>query len=449
MSNIIRVSILKNITANGFGLGIQLLSQIILVPVYLVYWGVDKYGDWIILTAISGFFSMTDIGLNSVSANEFSIHYANGKKEYCKKLLTNNFMIILIIAGISILVSLLYVFFRNIITDFNLSVTDRFTASFVFVALVGFVFIGMMGGIVNGIYRAFSKTHISTMLDNISRLFEILILLAGIILSMDIKLIVVFYLLPRIIFTFIKHIRIYKYFPYKIQFKAFDFLIIKKLFVPSISFMSFPIGNAIILQGFSIVVNKYLGSSSLVLFNTTRTMINFIKSNMGLINNSVWPEITNAFGRNDFKTIKKIHRYSVLINILVALCIALFLIFGGESIYLYWTKGKVGYDAILMNLLLLSMVISSIWYTSSVVLAATNNHIGYSKLYIITSVLAILLCGFIIQVTNEVSYVPLSLLAIDTVMMVYIFKKSLAISNDTLNNFISELKIDIHNIFIH
>jgi len=360
---------------------------------------------------------------------------------YCKKLLTNNFIIILLIAAASIIMSILYVSFRNISTDFNLSVTDRLTASFVFVILITSIFLGMISGIINGIYRAFSKTHISIMIDNISRLFEVLILLLGIILKFDLKWIVTLYLFPRIIFTFVKHIKIYKYFPYRIQWGLFDFLMIKKLFIPSISFMSFPLGNAVILQGFSIVINKYLGSYPLVLFNTTRTIINFIKSNMGLINNSIWPELTNAFGRNDFNTVKKLHRYSVAISIMLTLTIALVLTFWGESIYLFWTKGKVGYDKILMMLFLLSMITGSTWYTSSVVLAATNNHVGYSRLYLITSVIAILLCFIIIKLTNVVSYIPLSLLSMDIVLLLYVFRRSLFVSKDTFQDFVSGISI--------
>jgi O-antigen/teichoic acid export membrane protein len=437
-------SILKNFMANGFGLGVQLLNQIALVPVFLTYWGVDKYGDWIMLTAVSGFFAMTDLGLNSVSVNEFSIWYAKGEREYCKKILANNFIIILFIAFISILLSLLYVYFRDVSSDFGLSVTDRFTASFVFVILISFIFIGMLGGIVNGIYRALSKTHIAGLIDNTSRLLEAFILLGGIMLKLDIKLIVVLYLFPRIIFTIIKHIQIYKYFPVNINFRLFDFPMVKKMIIPSISFMSFPIGNAIILQGFSIVVNKYLGATSLVVFNTTRTIVNFIRSNMGVINNSVWPEITNAFGRKDFNTIRKIHRYSITMSVLIAIGVFIFLILFGKPIYLLWTKHVVEYDNALMLLFLISMIISSIWYTSSVILAATNNHINYSKLYLATTVLAILLCIGIVRITHNVSYVPLSLLVIDIVMAIYIFRKSLVISNDTWMNFVINLKTDIH-----
>ena len=61
--------ILKNIAGNFYGVGVNLFSQIILVPFFINYWGIELYADWIALTAISSFFSMSDIGLNIVTSN--------------------------------------------------------------------------------------------------------------------------------------------------------------------------------------------------------------------------------------------------------------------------------------------------------------------------------------------------------------------------------------------
>jgi O-antigen/teichoic acid export membrane protein len=138
--------------------------------------------------------------------------------------------------------------------------------------------------------------------------------------------------------------------------------------------------------------------------------------------------------------IKKIHRYSVTMSIIIAVSISIFLLFGGKPIYLYWTKHAIEYDPILMDIFLISMIINSIWFTSSVVLAATNNHIGYSKLYLITSALAILLCIGIIKTMGSISYIPLSLLVIDIFMLFYIFRKSLMISQDNFSGFLSSIK---------
>jgi ABC-type nitrate/sulfonate/bicarbonate transport system permease component len=62
-------SIAKNYTANGIGLGIRFLEQIALVPLFISFWGITKYADWVLITAFSSFFSMADMGLNTVTTN--------------------------------------------------------------------------------------------------------------------------------------------------------------------------------------------------------------------------------------------------------------------------------------------------------------------------------------------------------------------------------------------
>ena len=73
MKNLYNSTISKNLIANIFGVGIQLINQVILIPLYLIYWPIDLYSDWIVITALSAFFSMSDMGLNSVTQNQFSI----------------------------------------------------------------------------------------------------------------------------------------------------------------------------------------------------------------------------------------------------------------------------------------------------------------------------------------------------------------------------------------
>lgn len=84
----------KNFVANLFGIGVNLLNQIVLVPFYIIYWGKDLYSDWIVLSALTAFFCMSDMGLNSVIQNRFSIKYAQNKREECDSLLANNVVIV-------------------------------------------------------------------------------------------------------------------------------------------------------------------------------------------------------------------------------------------------------------------------------------------------------------------------------------------------------------------
>ena len=104
--------VLKNILGNFYGIGVNLFSQIVLVPFFISYWGIELYGDWIALTAVSSFFSMSDIGLNTVTANAYSIAYNRGNTKECDSLLANNVILILLMWG---LVTIIGFAFANIV----------------------------------------------------------------------------------------------------------------------------------------------------------------------------------------------------------------------------------------------------------------------------------------------------------------------------------------------
>lgn len=92
----------KNLFVSGFGLIIQILNQLLLVPLYLMVWDVNYYGDWILLTSLSSIFAMTDAGLSSVTQNQFAIEYPKGNNKICNSLLLNNLILIICVATICI-----------------------------------------------------------------------------------------------------------------------------------------------------------------------------------------------------------------------------------------------------------------------------------------------------------------------------------------------------------
>ena len=117
-------AIAKNYAANVFGMGVNFLNQIAMVPLFISLWGINKYADWILITALSSFFSMSNLGLNQATNNEFVIKFQQKDYISCIKLLTNSFLFVLAVGILfilgSIVLSLLFGF-KNILhtTTFN------------------------------------------------------------------------------------------------------------------------------------------------------------------------------------------------------------------------------------------------------------------------------------------------------------------------------------------
>ena len=76
--------------------------------------------------------------------------------------------------------------------------------------------------------------------------------------------------------------------------------------------MAFPIGNAITIQGMSLLIGSLFGPSFLSIFNTYRTLSRVLVQLIASISRSLWPEISRLYANGEQNKIKKIVRLGTL-----------------------------------------------------------------------------------------------------------------------------------------
>src|SRR6059036_146829 len=64
--------------AAAVGRGINILVQVVGVPLFISLWGVNIYGQWLMLTAIPSYLTALDFGLAAAAANAIAIKVAQG-----------------------------------------------------------------------------------------------------------------------------------------------------------------------------------------------------------------------------------------------------------------------------------------------------------------------------------------------------------------------------------
>ena len=413
----------KNIIANLFGIGVNLLNQIVLVPFYIIYWGNDLYSDWIVISALTAFFGMSDIGLNSVIQNKFSISYAQGDLKQCNSLLVNNVAIIIIIGAICVISSIAYVSFFDITDQLGLSTLNRAEGSAVFVVLLCQIFIQMLSGIENAIFRATHNASIAVYYDQIARLVIFVITFACLLIRCNMVILCIAICLPNILLIAIKHINARKYFKWGFSFVLSDLKQLREILPQSIAYMSFPISNAILLQGFTLLVNRFWGSDTVVLYNTTRTMCNFIKTFLSTILHSVWPEFSIAYGKRDYATMNRLYSKAMKASFVLSVLISIFLLIAGPFIYTTWTYGAVQFSYSLVLAFLVVLVVNTVWNTGCVALLATNNHVKFGIIDLCLTVIALIVAYFMAQSFHTLSFVVYSMLVIDFPLIYYVNRK--------------------------
>ncbi len=198
--------------------------------------------------------------------------------------------------------------------------------------------------------------------------------------------------------------------------------------------MSFPAGRALNNQGIVTVIAVTLGSTQVVIFSTLRTLSRLAFQFMNMINNTILPEISTAYGTGNLALARKLHRYSCQYSLWLTFIAVAGLLVTGEWMFKIWTQGKLVIDTRVFRIMLVVIVANSLWLTSSIALLATNNHRKTALYYIAGTVLSLLLAIWITPQKGLIG-TALCMLFTDVIMSTYVVKTSLTLLQDKFSNF--------------
>jgi O-antigen/teichoic acid export membrane protein len=210
---------------------------------------------------------------------------------------------------------------------------------------------------------------------------------------------------------------------------------LRSLLAPGLAFLTFPLSNALSVQGLTIVVGSVLGPAAVVVFSTTRTLTRVVTQIMSSINLSIWPELSRSIGGGNLEHARMVLRRAVQLSLVVSLSSAITLIVVGPAVIRAWTHGLVDPPINLLAILLLVVVANSFWFTLTTSLVATNRHARQAVVYLTSTTVALVLA---IPFTSSFGLVgaAVALLAIDLAMSAYVVPAALRIVEDSPKAFL-------------
>lgn len=416
---------------NTYGIAVNLLLQIVLVPIYLHYWGVDLYADWITISAFTAFFSMSDIGLNTVTMNSYSISYHNGETKRCDSLIANNAALIIFCFSLILVLIICLSFFVSFSNLFNLTHISNRLAFLILICLSLKIGITMLANLHASILRAKAKAYVCFVAGNTMRLSEGLIMVLGLVIGLELKYLILLYCTPSVILFVFYHV-ITRQYDFSIKLGLIDRKLFISILAPSISFMAFPLGYAIILQGFTLLVNSHFGAIGVVQYNTTRTLCNFVKVIPNSIKNSTWPEFTNAFAVKAVEKMRKLYKFTILSSFAIVMTISTVILLFGNLIYEFWTHGEVEFYTPLAVAFVIETILNTAWEASTMTLMATNKHSTFGWTFVGLALMAWITA---LSATNILDSVPIysvvyPIIIMDTILLVYSLIKTKKLFSD-------------------
>ncbi|MGI8927072.1 MAG: lipopolysaccharide biosynthesis protein [Tepidiformaceae bacterium] len=423
----------------ALGQGLTAVAQLAGVTLLLVAWGARLYGEWLILFAIPAYLSVSDLGFASVAGNEMTMLAARGERERACELFRAVSNLLLVGSVALIVVGLPLLWFLPVRRMFGLRELSEGETTTLLILLICQVVVTIQSGVLDAGFRAGGRFPLGALCRQSVRVAEVSAVplaatlgappvgAAAALLAVTIAGNGLSWLVLRRTVTWLRF-----------RLGRPQWKVVRPIARPALAYSALPLGNALSLQGMVLVVGAAAGPLAVVVFHTARTLSRLPQGLMYAINQSVWPEVTNAVAAGNLRLARTIHRRACQGSLLLTALVVALLLPLGTTIIDLWTGGKVDVSFTLFGLLLLVIGLNSLWFTSSVVLVATNSHQAMALLYLGGSVLALSLAAVFVPLAGLVG-AAWSLAAIDGIMVGFVLPRSLRLVRDSPAAFLSSI----------
>lgn len=413
------------------------IIQLVQVPVFLHYWGVNLYGEWMIVNSIPSYLAFSNIGFGSVAGNEMTmLNSANDREGALRVFQSCWWLISAICCGTGLLLAI-GLYFIPVAEGLKLHTIGPVDAKWVLLYLGLSVLLSQLEQLIGAAYTCVGRYPYGSFMKNLFSLLAFGATIIPVTFGAGARTTALVYALSNGFFTLVLCFMVRRDIPWiRFGWQHASFAEIRKLTKPAIAFMGFPIGNALNLQGTLLAVGYALGPADVVIFGTARTVSRVALQMVQMVNTTFWPELSLAFGAHNIDLIRTLHRRACQMAFLIAAVVVTGMMSVGPWFLTRWTGGHVPPSRPLLAILLFVVVLYALWSTSSTLLAATNRHQKLAAYYIAGTSITVVFT-FLLARTFGLYGAAASLLISEAIMNFYVLPASLRLSHDTWDGFLA------------
>lgn len=439
LSNTIAGRLIRGFGATSLGPIFTGIIQLVSVPLLLHFWGAAKYGDWLLLSAIPTYLTLSDLGLGDASSSDMTMRVGANDQAGALRTFQSAWILVTSVSVVVLLLAVVSVWWIPWQPWLKLSGISSSRAAAVILVLGAYVIVSQQTGVTESGYRSDGHFATGTFWMSILRLIEAALGTAVAVLGGGLLAVACTYLLVRLLGTItyaVFLLRLSPWIRYGVRHARWES--IRKLVGPGFGFMMLPLGYAFSLQGLTIIVGARLGPIAVVSFSTLRTLSRFSLQLAGIVKHGLWPELSRAFGAGEISLARRLHRRACQAALSLSIVCGLFLWVFGPSIYRFWVRDRVPFDATCFHALLLVVVTSSLWDMSSVIPISINTHCRLALIYSGVTFASLGLAWILVPKLGILG-APVAMFATDTVMIAIVLHTTLSQVQDGLMPFVAGL----------
>jgi O-antigen/teichoic acid export membrane protein len=277
----------------------------------------------------------------------------------------------------------------------------------------------VVGGLFEAVFRAGGNYPRGVMLLNVGRIIDWSGLAVAVVAGGGLRAAAAGTLLGRLLFTAVALGYSWRRFPlFAWTIKRATYAEVAKLVRPSLAFMGFPLGNALAIQGFTLLVGGIFGVQRLALFNTYRTLSRVaLQAGTGL-SLALGPEFSRLLAHNDVARLRRAYRHGQVSSTAIGIVLAAALFAAAPWILRVWTHGAIQLDRGLFGLFVAATMFGCAWSVPRILMLSSGRHETLGVAYVLVSAGAVAIGWLVARQSGSLEAATGVLVALDAAMLI-------------------------------
>jgi O-antigen/teichoic acid export membrane protein len=364
----LRARVLASMGALLVGQGVTAAIQLLSLPLFLHFWDTARYGKWVMLTAVPAYFSMSDAGMLPVAANRITMLRAASDDAQANAVFQSALALVIVAIGLvgggsALVLGLI---------DATVLDTDSRLALWL---LITATLLGLFGGLYDAGFRAYGSYAHGVLYANAIRGLEFCGMGMALVIGGSFTAAALGLLGTRALGSLALGLYCRKAFPeLRWGLAHASRAELRGLLQPALTFMAFPLGNALSIQAITLVVGALFGTVVVATFNTYRTLSRLVLQMVSTLGNALWTEFSRLYGAGEREHLQRVYHRSLVLGGVISLAASLAMIPMAPLLLQWWTHGKIGFDAPVFLLFALVTLTGGLSTVPRVLLLSTNRH---------------------------------------------------------------------------
>lgn len=348
--------------------GIVVIGSIITIPLAIGYLGVERYGVFVALTAVTSMFVFADLGLGNGLLNVVSEANGRDDRATAKKAVSSAFFMLLAVAVI--LAIGFAIAYPSVDWAGFLNVSGRPAIEEVgptAAVLISLFVVALPLGVTERLRMAYQEGFINSVASMAGAVLGLIGMLVAIAIQASLPMLVLATSLPPLLalaangYSFFRRERPWLWPGTRLA----DRTLVVRLARLGFLFLILQLAVAVAFQSDIVVAAAVLGPDAAATFAVTLKVFMLVPTLVAMYLTTLWPAYTEALARGDAAWVKRTLRRSMVIAALTTGASSVVLVIAGAWVIETWTGGAIEPPVALL-------VGASIW----AVISATFNAIG-------------------------------------------------------------------------